>query len=183
MRRLERALWIVGVILLATWGAVRSYGAWAAERAVDMSLWSASRVRSYRASLTSDRGPLLAVLSVPRVGIEVPVLEGTDELTLVRGAGHIEGTPGPGALGNVAIAGHRDGFFRALKDVGLGDVVLLRTPTETVRYVVEDLRVVGPEEISVLDPTPEPSLTLVTCYPFYFVGPAPQRYVVRAVRH
>jgi len=190
MRRIERSLWIVGIILLTVWGAVRAHGGWSARRdvaafaaaAVDTSLWSASRKRHYAEALARDPGPTLGVLSIARVGLEVPILEGTGELTLDRGAGHIEGTPSPGSEGNVGIAGHRDGFFRVLEKVRAGDVIELRTPMGATSYVVEDLRVVSPEEVEVLAPTGVPSLTLVTCYPFYFVGPAPQRYVVRAVR-
>jgi sortase A len=204
MRRVERVLWMAGIVLLTVWGALRAQGSWSARRDVarfdaalgapaasadwaaapdvDTSQWSASRRRHYEESLARDPGPALAVLSIASVGLEVPVLEGTCKLTLERGSGHIEGTPAPGREGNVGIAGHRDGFFRALKGVRLGDVVELRTPAETVRYVVEDLRIVAPDDVSVLAPTAAPTLTLVTCYPFYFVGPAPQRYIVRAVR-
>jgi sortase A len=194
MRRIERVLWVTGIVLLAVWGAVRAHGAWSQRRdvaafdaafggaAVDTSQWSASRKQHYEEALTHDPGPAIGVLSIASVGLTVAVLEGTGELTLDRGAGHIEGTPSPGADGNVGIAGHRDGFFRVLKDVRRGDVVELRAPAGTTAYVVEELRVVSPEDVSVLAPTAVPSLTLVTCYPFYFVGPAPQRYVVRAVR-
>jgi sortase A len=121
------------------------------------------------------------VLEIPRLGLTVPVLEGTEEITLNRGVGHIEDTALPGERGNVGIAGHRDGFFRVLKDVTSGDTIRLVTVGETLAYTVQDIRVVDPEEVQVLDPTGTPVLTLVTCYPFYYVGNAPQRYVVRAV--
>jgi sortase A len=147
-----------------------------------MTLWSDSRVRHYRESLDRDAGPAIGVLRIAKIGLTVPILDGTDELTLDRGVGHIEGTDLPGGRGNVGIAGHRDGFFRGLKDVGVGDVVELRTPTGALTYAVSDVRIVNPDELSVLEPTGEPSITLVTCYPFYFVGAAPQRYVVRAIR-
>ncbi|MDD5563950.1 MAG: class D sortase [Thermoanaerobaculaceae bacterium] len=149
---------------------------------VDFTLWSEGRIRAYQDSRAEEgsRPQALALLEIPRLGLTVPVLEGTDELTLNRGVGHIEGTALPGECDNVGIAGHRDGFFRVLKDVTEGDTIALVTLWETMRYTVEDMRIVEPEEIQVLDPTSTPVLTLVTCYPFYYVGNAPERYVVRA---
>jgi sortase A len=114
--------------------------------------------------------------------LEVPVLEGTDEPALDRGAGHIEDTALPGTDGNSGIAGHRDGFFRVLKDVTAGDTVELETLSGVQIYRVDRTWIVTPQDVSVLDPTPSPALTLVTCYPFYFVGAAPQRFIVRATR-
>ena len=99
-----------------------------------------------------------------------------------RGVGHIEETALPGTGGNSGIAGHRDGFFRSLEDVRLGDAIELETLQERQLYRIERIWIVNPEEVSVLDSTPAQSITLVTCYPFYFVGSAPQRYIVRAVR-
>ena len=105
---------------------------------------------------------------------------GTDEWALTRGAGWIEGTAEPGASGNVGIASHRDGFFRPLKDVGVGDIVILEMKRGSMTYGIESIQIVEPTDVWVLDPTEEPSITLVTCYPFYFVGSAPQRYIIRA---
>src|SRR6185503_10765300 len=105
-----------------------------------------------------------------------------DDRTLDRAVGYIEGTAQPGTDGNLGIAGHRDGFFRGLKDITAGDAIELDTIQGTDVYRVERTWVVGPEEVSVLDPTSERALTLVTCYPFYFIGSAPQRFIVRAVR-
>ena len=116
------------------------------------------------------------------MGLEVPVLEGTDDLTLNRAVGHIADTAAPGAPGNSGIAGHRDGFFRALKDLTAGDSLELETLQSKETYRVERTWIVDPEDVTVLDPTPTPAVTLVTCYPFYFVGSAPQRYIVRAER-
>lgn len=149
---------------------------------VDFTLWSEGRIRAYQDSHAEEGRPpqALALLEIPRLGLTVPVLEGTDELTLNRGVGHIEGTALPGECDNVGIAGHRDGFFRVLKDVTDGDTITLVTLWETMHYTVEDTRIVEPEEIQVLDPTSTPVLTLVTCFPFYYVGNAPERYVVRA---
>jgi sortase A len=147
---------------------------------VDFSLWSPKRVEAYRASLAVQLGAPLAVLEIPRLGLVVPVLEGTDELVLNRGVGHIEGTARPGSQGNVCIAGHRDGFFRVLKDIAVGDRLELKTLDGAGSFQVEAITIVSPEQVSVLAPTARPTLTLVTCFPFYFVGNAPQRYIVRA---
>ena len=149
-------------------------------REVDQSLWAPGRVAEYEESLEHDLEPPMAILRIPRIGLHVAVLPGTDELTLNRASGHIEGTSLPGEAGNIGIAGHRDGFFRGLKDLQVGDRLDLETLAGTTRFVIDDLRIVEPEEVHVLDPTPSPTLTLVTCYPFYFVGSAPQRYIVRA---
>ena len=110
------------------------------------------------------------------------VLPGTDEFTLNRAVSHIEDTALPGTDGNSGIAGHRDGFFRGLKDIAPGDVIELETLRGKEIYRIERTWVVDPEDVSVLDATPKRSLTLVTCYPFYHIGPAPQRFIVRAVR-
>ncbi len=150
--------------------------------APDFSLWSPTRVEDYRSALEADERLPLAMLRIPEVGVEVAVLTGTDELTLNRGVGHIEGTPLPGARGNVGLAGHRDGFFRPLKDIESGDHIELVTLEDSLSYRVTDTWIVDPSEVSVLAPTDEDALTLVTCYPFYFVGHAPQRFIVRAVR-
>ena len=150
-----------------------------AEGQVDVSLWSDKRVKEWKESLEADRRAPLALLRMPRLKIDVPVLEGTDDLTLNRGAGWIEGTARPGEPGNVALSAHRDGFFRALKDVAVGDEIVLETPRATTRYAVAWMKIVDPDDVSVLDETGGPAVTLVTCYPFYFVGSAPQRLIVR----
>ena len=145
-------------------------------------MWSPERVHAWRASLSREAPAPLAVMRLPRLGIEVAVLEGTDEWTLNRAVGHIEDTAAPESDGNIGIAGHRDGFFRPLKDVKVGDVMEIETVRRRDSYRVERTWIVQPEDVSVLDPTPAPAVTLVTCYPFYFVGSAPQRFIVRAVR-
>ena len=110
------------------------------------------------------------------------MLDGTDNLTLNRAVGRIAGTARPGEPGNLGIAGHRDGFFRGLKDLAPGGELELETlDGAQLVYTVRDIWIVQPEDVHVLDPTPEPSLTLVTCFPFYHVGSAPERYIVRAV--
>jgi len=147
---------------------------------IDFALWSEKRIRAYKEALAMKLEEPLAVLSIPKLGVEVPVFEGTDDLTLNRGAGRIAGTVGPGEKGNMGIAAHRDGFFRKLKDIQVGDRVELSARTGKFVYTVEDIVIVTPKDVSVLRPRPRPSLTLVTCYPFYFVGDAPQRYIVHA---
>ena len=147
---------------------------------LDVSLWSEKRIAAYEQSLAEYFDPPLAVLRISKVHLEVPVLDGTDDLTLNRGVGHIVGTDRPGESGTIGIAGHRDGFFRALKDVSPGDTIDLVTPKRIVTYVVDQIVLVRPDDVSVLQSRLRPSLTLVTCYPFYFVGSAPQRYIVQA---
>jgi sortase A len=146
----------------------------------DFSLWSQPRIAAYEQSLTRHFLPPLAVLRVRSIDLEVPVLEGTNDLTLNRGTGWIPGTTRPGAPGNIGIAGHRDGFFRGLKDLKVNDTLELVTGDRTYTYSVDQIRIVNPNDVSVLRPSAAPSLTLVTCYPFYFVGSAPQRYIVHA---
>jgi sortase A len=147
---------------------------------VDFSLWDVGRVDGYKQIPAEPSGTPLAVLRIPKIRLEVPVLEGTDNLTLNRGAGRIAGTARPGEQGNIGIAGHRDGFFRGLKNVGVGDAIELKTLRGTDRYVVDRVQIVTPHDVQVLRPRSVPSLTLVTCYPFYFFGSAPQRYIVTA---
>jgi sortase A len=146
----------------------------------DFSLWSPKRVEDYKESLTTDLAPAVGVLRIPKVDIEAPVLEGTDDLTLNRGIGRIDGTARVGESGNIGIAGHRDGFFRGLKDVSTGDKIELITKEGTQTYIVDRIVIVERADVSVLAPRDRSSVTLVTCYPFYFVGSAPERYIVQA---
>jgi len=191
LRALECASWTVGATLLVLYAGARLHGTARAQDAIerfreasavriDTRLWSESRIEAYRKHEGHAAADALAVLRIDRVGLSVPVFRGTDGPTLDVGAGWIEGTAMPGSEGNSGIAGHRDGFFRHLKDVVEGDLLELEGPGGTNRFVVREMRVVEPEAIGVLAPTDEPTLTLVTCYPFYFVGPAPQRFIVRA---
>ena len=148
---------------------------------VDMKLWSAKRVKAYKAALQQETPPTLAILRIPRLELEVPVHDGTTDAVLDLAAGRIEDTALPGTTGNVGIAAHRDGFFRVLKDLKEGDALVLDTPVATEQYRVEWIRITIPTDVSVIDPTPGPAVTLVGCYPFYHVGPAPKRFIVRAV--
>lgn len=137
------------------------------------------------ASSTSDTERWFSDGSIGRLTIEsaeVSVLVGSlsDDLSLRRGAGHIRGTSWPGEPGNLGIAGHRDDVFRGLKHVRVGDRIQLETPRGRFSYKVESLRTVSPDRVDVLDPLDYRTMTLVTCYPFDFIGPAPLRYIVRA---
>jgi sortase A len=146
---------------------------------VDFSLWSSKRIVGYNDALIRHVSPPLGILRVPKIHLEVPVFDGTDELTLNRGVGRIIGTSKPGEPGNVGVAGHRDGFFRGLKDIGVGDAVELITLQGIHKYEVDNIQIVNPEDVSILSDRGFPSLTMVTCYPFYFIGDAPQRYIVQ----
>ena len=128
------------------------------------------------------RGSVLGRLEISRIGISVIIAEGTDGRTLRRAAGHIPGTALPGEQGNIAISGHRDTFFRPLRNIRPDDEITLTTLNGSYSYRVDTIQVVEPDYTEVLDSTTESVLTLVTCYPFYFVGPAPQRFIVRAHR-
>ena len=123
---------------------------------------------------------LVGRLEIPRLLLSLIVVEGIDKTTLRRAVGHIPGTALPGQPGNVGLAGHRDTFFRPLKDVRVKDEIQISTLKGNVNYEVESLRVVEPENVGVLAASGENMLTLVTCYPFYYVGPAPLRWIVRA---
>jgi sortase A len=195
----ERTAWAFGLVCLVTWGALYIEGVTGARHelerfavlkaaaaqqtaAPDLSLWDSERISAWQRALNEPAPPPLAVLRIPKIRLEVPVLRGTDDFTLNRAVGHIDDTAQPGTDGNSGIAGHRDGFFRGLKDIGPEHAIELETLRGKEVYRVERIWVVYPEDVSVLNPTPARSLTLVTCYPFYHVGPAPQRYIVRAVR-
>jgi sortase A len=119
-------------------------------------------------------------LEIPRLNIAAMVREGADEGTLSRAVGHIPGTALPGKAGNVGLAGHRDTFFRALRNIHADDVIELETTAGTYRYLVKSTRIVTPRDVSVLNASGGETLTLVTCYPFYYVGSAPKRFIVHA---
>lgn len=147
---------------------------------VDVSLWSDGRVAAFKEALGIPTAPPIAAIRVPRIGIEAPIFPGTDEVTLNRGVGWVPGTAKPGSKGNSCLAAHRDGFFRALKDVVRGDLIELETGGGVQTYAVQSIEIVDPKNIAPLAQGKEPALTLVTCYPFYFIGSAPQRFIVRA---
>jgi sortase A len=125
-------------------------------------------------------GDTIGKLEIPRLHISGIVRHGMDDKTLERAIGHIPGTPAPGNGGNVGIAAHRDTFFRNLKGVKAGDRIIVETRSGTYEYAVDSTKIVMPENVEVLDPTADPAMTLVTCYPFNYIGHAPKRFIVRA---
>src|SRR5271170_1071764 len=205
----ERIFLAIGITLLAVWGGARIHGSVAshtainlfransgetqlagksallkvgssADSGVDFTLWNPKRVAAYKESLSTKTDLPLALLRIPKIHLEVPVFNDTDDLTLNRGVGRILGTAPVRKPGNLGIAGHRDGFFRGLKDIAPGDIVELERYGSTDEYVVSNIQIVKPEDTSVLHPTSTPTLTLVTCFPFYYVGSAPERFIVTA---
>jgi sortase A len=127
-------------------------------------------------------GGLIGRIEIPRLGLSVIVMEGIGAKTLRRAVGHIPGTALPGQPGNMGISGHRDTFFRPLRNIRQNDIITLTTLLGEFRYRVVSARIVHPDNVAVLGPSSSEVLTLVTCYPFYFVGPAPNRFIVRAER-
>ncbi len=204
LRKIERVLLVLGGLMVAIYVAASihrtvlssaelrsfkaqqpasvtsSHGGTSSADNPDFSLWSQQRIKGYEDSLAAQFAPAIAILRIPKIHVEVAVLEGTDDLTLNRGVGHVAGTANPGEIGNIAIAGHRDGFFRGLKDVALGDTIEMSTKDRTETYIIDRITVVDPNDVSVLTPSRRPVLTLITCYPFYFIGSAPKRYIVQA---
>ncbi len=199
LRWLERALWIAAAILLGWVLYTLADGEifqLRAESRLEHALAARSRPTTHLQELPGDDGegeapePMtvptagapIGRLEIPRLGVSVMVAEGTSSRVLSRAVGHLAGTALPGSGGNVALAGHRDRYFRPLKDIQDGDEILLTTPQGTFRYQVEWTKIVDPTDVEVIDPTARPALTLVTCYPFYYVGHAPHRFAVRARR-
>lgn len=150
-------------------------------REPDTSLWNAKRIQDYEDSLQVETRPPLGILTINKLNIQVPIYNGTDEFILDRGAGRIKGMAKMDEDGNLGISGHRDGFFRGLKDIQIGDDILIQTTRGVQKYAVSSITIIPKEDISVLAPTTDKTLTLVTCYPFYFVGHAPKRYIVTAL--
>jgi len=193
MKVIEKALWTVGCLLVLIYVIARADSALGSNAALtdaaqmsepyrpEYRLWSQERIEAYRASAALEAGPLVGTLRIPALELLVPLYADTDELHLNRGVGLIEGMALPGETGNLGIAGHRDGFFRVLRDIRTGERVEVSTPASRYVYEVSGVSIVDASDSMLLAPTREPSLTLVTCYPFYFVGPAPRRFVVRGV--
>lgn len=137
---------------------------------------------SVRAEPAIEEGAAIGLLEIPRLGLSTPILSGEDERTLALGAGHLRDTPAPWEEGNSAVAGHRDGVFRPIRNIRVGDRIVVETLEGNFAYVVTDTRVVMPDDLSVLEPGETSVLTLITCYPFNYIGPAPKRFIVRAER-
>lgn len=165
-----------GALLIAIAGGLGIAGAWRESR--DRARFEQMlHVESAQPQATVDA---LGVLRVDRLGWSVIVRPSASDADLERGAGWIGGTTLPGLQGNVGIAGHRDTFFRALRYFKINDEISLVTEKGTVHYVVREMRVVDPDQVEVIAPDQRTSLTLVTCYPFYLVGRAPRRFIVKA---
>jgi sortase A len=190
LRWLERGLLAVGITLAAWCAAVLVEARF--HNSVPIPVDSEQKLKvTQRLILPGDAGAkksapapsagmLLGRLEAPSVKMSTAVLEGTDDGTLSRGAGHIEDTPFPGEAGNVGIAGHRDTVFRPLRNIHVGDPLELTTSDRLYRYRISKTLIVGPDDVYVLDPTKNAMLTLVTCYPFEYVGHAPRRFIVQA---
>jgi len=148
--------------------------------APDTALWAPGRITDYQTSLKVEVPEVLGVLSIPSVGLKVPVYPSDSDLLMDRGSGVIDGMAYPHEQGNIGIAGHRDGYFRVLKDVQPGDKIILQTLEGPKNFVINATQVVEIDDLALLQDTEEQSVTLVTCYPFYFVGHAPQRFIVTA---
>jgi sortase A len=131
-------------------------------------------------SRTPGAGALLGRIDIPRVGVDTVVLEGTESDWLSVAAGHVVGTALPGSKGNVVIAAHRDSFFRGLRRIRVGDLITLTTPRRRLHYVVAGTDIIDPSDTGVLRDSANPTLTLLTCYPFHYIGSAPKRFVVHA---
>jgi len=192
LRWIERGLLIVGVVL-GTWCAAvlveaRFYQSVPVSRplvvtqtAVPVLPGESGNAAPHPAAPSAPPGgSLIARLEAPSVRMTTNVLEGSDDATLRRGAGHIEDTPLPGQPGNIGIAGHRDTVFRPLRNIKVGDPLHITTRDRTYEYRVSRTLIVGPDDVYVLDSTPHPTVTLVTCYPFDFIGHAPKRFIVQA---
>lgn len=148
----------------------------------DMSLWNAARIEDYRRAVATPGAPPLAMLGIERLGLQAPVYNGTSTIDLDRGLGRIPGMARIHDRAHLGISGHRDGHFRVLKDLAVGDRITVQTADDLLEFEVQDFTIVDKQDHGVLRSAPgEWRLTLVTCYPFYFVGNAPQRFIVHAL--
>ena len=145
----------------------------------DQSLWSERMKLKYEKAKITEESPI-ALLKIERLNLEAPIYYGTGRKTLDRGLGSVEGSAPPGKTGNIALSGHRDSFFRVLKDIKQGDAIEVHTLAGIENFEVSEIKIVDALEISSLDPTDTTVLTLITCHPFYYEGYAPDRYIVRA---
>lgn len=195
LRRSRYVFFALGILLLGYVGyalvdssVYQAYQTWRFEQALSAptplapNIVSSSRGSAENLLRAARAGSPLGRIEIGSIGLAVMLLEGTDDRTLRRAVGHIPGTSLPGQQGNVAIAGHRDTFFRGLRNVRKGDEIELTTLNGFYRYRVDFTKVVEPGDVEVLSDSDDPTLTLVTCYPFQFVGSAPKRFIVRAHR-
>jgi len=177
----ERILFVLAAVLLGWYllqHAITAYEQAAANRELESVHLAVDKPPSTAPRLT--KGALIGRLEIPRVGVSAIVREGDDTATLRHAVGHVPDTALPGEQGNAGLAGHRDTFFRGLKGIRVGDRITMTTMTGVLVYTVRDTSVVDPDDVSVLSPTGRQTLTLVTCYPFYYIGSAPRRFIVQA---
>ncbi|HZR26289.1 MAG TPA: class D sortase [Vicinamibacterales bacterium] len=176
-RLLARGLFVIGLLALG----------YAAVVVIDAKTYQAAeRRRIADAARTVTRAPALTdggsigEIEIPRLGVAAIVAQGDSAAVLRRAVGHLADTALPGEPGNVVLAGHRDTFFRPLRKVRVGDAITVKTRVGDFEYVVESTAVVQPTDIDVIQPTARHTLTLITCFPFSYVGAAPERFIVRA---
>ncbi|MCP8900525.1 class D sortase [Gilvimarinus xylanilyticus] len=210
-RSIELSLWLVGVVLLSVWATqmlrqgpmaqqhserflARAHAATLETSAfdkdsqlpsidkIDTSLWSASRIEEFH-KIDADKNDTIGVLSIDTLGLSAPIFSGPSDFNLNRGLGWLDRTAPLSGGGNTAIAGHRDSFFRVLKDIEKGDAITVTTLGGKKEYLVTELQIVDPSDVSVLAPTAHNQITLITCYPFYHVGSAPERFIVTATEN
>jgi sortase A len=189
----ERSLWALGLSLAGYWGwsqaAIRFEQARLEESffAEDSAAGAGDNVTADLASIPTghpvlEPGSPVGLLEIPRIDIHAMVVEGVDAHALKRAVGHLPGTALPGVVGNSVMAAHRDTLFAGLRHVQLGDRITMSTGARSYTYRVSGIDVVVPSAVHVLEQTAEPVLTLITCFPFDFVGPAPMRFVVSAIQ-
>ena len=181
--RIERMLLGTGIACLLWWGmaSVQATRYQYAQRAALERMRTAAPA-IVNASAVLAPGSAIGSLDIPRLRLSAMIAEGDDDTTLKVAVGHLPDTPLPWQEGNSALAGHRDTFFRPLQHIRAGDELRISTPHGNFRYRVRETMVVGPNDVGVLDATARPTLTLITCYPFRYVGKAPRRFIVRAER-
>jgi sortase A len=179
LRAAEVILLVVGLLSIA-WYVTARMAAAREQASLSRDLDQFARAATAPARTAAAPQSLVGRIEMPRLNLSAIAREGVDDRTLRVAIGHIPGTAFPGQPGNAGFAAHRDTFFRPLKSVRKGDDVIVTTPAGIYRYSVTGMRIVDPDDVWVLDPTPDTSLTLVTCYPFNYVGSAPQRFIVRA---
>ncbi|PMC35293.1 class D sortase [Bacillus sp. UMB0899] len=131
-------------------------------------------------SVPIQEGERIGILSIPKLEKTLPIFEGVEEETLKKGIGHIPSTPLPGQQSNAVLAGHRDTFFQGLDRLNIGDSLIVTLNNKTFIYKIKKIRIVDKDDKTVIVPKPTRTLTLTTCYPFTFIGPAPQRYIIEA---
>jgi len=185
MRARRRLLLIASALLFAVGAVLIAYVVYEREHTRGYQRQAYARLEVDARSPTPaaavrHEGDLLGEMSIARIGLHAVITEGESARVLRRAVGHVPDTAAPGESGNVALAGHRDGFFRPLRDIRLGDVITVSVDGHAIRYAVEWTRIVSPDEVWVLGPTSGHALTLITCYPFTFIGSAPSRFIVRA---